>query len=109
MSYVRGSLSARPVSYVREGVSRALFVGHYGVSLAVKRTDAHLSSGWTSLAFGELPGILRGDDRGGILLRSEAHGIVPIATPSRAALSRKRPWRRRRDDETPYYRLTSGE
>ena len=28
----------------------------------------------------ELPGIFRGDERGGILVGSEAHGIVPIST-----------------------------
>jgi hypothetical protein len=28
----------------------------------------------------ELPGIFRGDDRGGILVGSEAYGIVPIST-----------------------------
>jgi hypothetical protein len=105
---VRGSLNARPGSYVREGVSRALFVGHYGMSLAAKRTDARLSSGRLMVAVRELPEIFRGDIRGGFLVGSEADGIVAISTPSRAALSRKRPWRRRRDEEAPYYRLTSG-
>jgi hypothetical protein len=57
-----------------------LFIGHYGVSLAAKRVDAHLSSGRLTLAVRELPGIFRGDDRGGILVGSEAHGIVPIST-----------------------------
>jgi hypothetical protein len=38
--YVPGSLSARLEAYAREGVSRTLFVGHYGVSLAAKRVDA---------------------------------------------------------------------
>ena len=50
------------------------------MSLAVKRTDARLSSGWIFLAVCELPGIFRGDDRGGILVGSEAYGIVPIST-----------------------------
>ena len=57
-----------------------MFIGHYGVSLAVKRTDARLSSAWIFLAVRELPGIFRGDDRGGILVGSEAYGIVPIST-----------------------------
>jgi hypothetical protein len=61
-------------------VSRALFIGHYGVSLAAMRVDAHLSSGRLMLDVRELPGIFRGDDRGGILVGSEAHGIVPIST-----------------------------
>jgi hypothetical protein len=50
------------------------------VSLAARRVDAHLSSGRLTLAGRELPGIFRGDDRGGILVGSEAHGIVPIST-----------------------------
>jgi len=50
------------------------------VSLAAKRVDAHLSSGRLMLDVRELPGIFRGDDRGGILVGSEAHGIVPIST-----------------------------
>jgi hypothetical protein len=57
-----------------------LFIGHYGVSLAAKRVDAHLYSGRLTLAVRALPGIFRGDDRGGILVGSEAHGIVPIST-----------------------------
>ena len=57
-----------------------MFIGHYGVSLAARRVDAHLSSGRLTLAARELPGIFRGDDRGGILVGSEAYGIVTIST-----------------------------
>jgi hypothetical protein len=61
-------------------VSRALFIGHYGVSLAAKRVDARLSSAWIFLAVRQLPGILRGDVRGGFLVGSEADGIVHTST-----------------------------
>jgi hypothetical protein len=54
-----------------------LYVRHYGMSLAVKRVDAHLSSGWTSLTVRELPGNFRGDVRRGFLVGSEAHGATP--------------------------------
>ena len=57
-----------------------MFIGHYGVSLAAKRVDAHLSSAWIFLAVRQFPGIFRGDDRGGILVGSEAYGIVPVST-----------------------------
>jgi hypothetical protein len=83
-----------------------LFIGHYRVSLAAKRVDAHLSSGRLMLAGRELPGILRGDDRGGILVGSEAHGIVPITTltdSSEEAPMEKATWRR-----SPYSTLSSG-
>ena len=57
-----------------------MFIGHYGMSLAAKGVDGRLPSGWLFLAVLELPGIFRGDDRGGILVGSEAYGIVPIST-----------------------------
>jgi len=57
-----------------------MFVGHYGMSLGAKRIDARLSSGWIFLAVRQLPGIFRGDARGGSLLGSEAHGFVHTST-----------------------------
>jgi hypothetical protein len=61
-------------------VSRALFIGHYGVSLAAKRIDARLSSAWIFLAVRQFPGIFRGDVRGRFLVGSKADGIVHTST-----------------------------
>ena len=57
-----------------------MFIGHYGVSLAARRVDAHLSSGRLTLAVRELPGIFRGIVRGGFLVGSEADGSVLTST-----------------------------
>jgi hypothetical protein len=61
-------------------VSRALFIGHYGVSLAAKRIYARLSSAWIFLAVRQFPGIFRGDVRGSFLVGSKADGIVHTST-----------------------------
>jgi hypothetical protein len=61
-------------------VSRALFIGHYGVSLATKRIDARLSSAWIFLAVRQFPGIFRGHVRGRFLVGSKAVGIVHTST-----------------------------
>jgi hypothetical protein len=57
-----------------------MFIGHYGVSLAAKRIDAHLFSGCIFLAVRQFPGIFRGDVRGGFLAGSKADGIVHTST-----------------------------
>jgi hypothetical protein len=71
----RETRSLRP-----RGVSRALFIGHFGVSLAAKRIDARLSSVWIFLAFRQFPGIFRGDVRGSFLVGSKAEGSVHTST-----------------------------
>jgi hypothetical protein len=57
-----------------------MFIGYYGVSLAVKRTDARLSSGRVMVAVRQFPGTFRGEVRGGFLAGSKADGSVLTST-----------------------------